>query len=75
VLCLERFYGLNLYLECLVCLVFSVVGDLYISVLKRKNNIKDTGNILPGHGGLLDRIDSHIATVSLVWLFKHAIYI
>ena len=44
------------FLTVIISLICQM-GDLFISYLKRKSKIKDTGNILPGHGGLLDRID------------------
>lgn len=44
-------------------------GDLFISYLKRKANIKDTGNILPGHGGVLDRLDGILLGIPLGFIF------
>ena len=50
----ETFY---LYLAILISSM-SQLGDLFFSYLKRKANVKDTGNFLPGHGGILDRIEA-----------------
>ena len=58
-------FSINFIFFTLLISLVSQVGDLFISYLKRKANIKDTGNFLPGHGGLLDRLDGIIFAIPL----------
>ena len=55
----------------LVAVVMATLGDLCESVIKRDLGIKDMSNIIPGHGGLMDRLDSLLATVGPIWLILY----
>jgi len=52
---------------CAVGAVMSMVGDLAASAIKRNNNIKDYGKLIPGHGGIMDRFDSMIVTAPMIY--------
>tara|TARA_B100000963_G_C22595727_1_gene657733 strand:- start:844 stop:1074 length:231 start_codon:yes stop_codon:yes gene_type:complete len=61
--------NLIIILTGLVTSVFCQIGDLFFSYLKRKAKTKDTGSFLPGHGGLLDRIDGILLGVPTGFVF------
>ncbi|MDC0215528.1 phosphatidate cytidylyltransferase [Candidatus Pelagibacter sp.] len=69
----QSYYSISLN-EILFCLSVSLVsqlGDLCISYIKRKGKVKDTGSILPGHGGLVDRIDGMIFAIPFAGFYLY----
>ena len=70
----NKVINLSIVIVGLAISLFCQIGDLFFSYLKRKANIKDTGNLLPGHGGLLDRFDGiffgiPLGFIALILLF------
>ena len=61
--------SINLYVLIFLISSVSQLGDLTVSYFKRLNKIKDTGSIIPGHGGLLDRIDGMVFAFPFTYLF------
>jgi phosphatidate cytidylyltransferase len=55
----------------LIAVVMATLGDLCESVIKRDLGIKDMSQLIPGHGGLMDRLDSLLATIAPIWLLLH----
>lgn len=62
-----------LFLSVLLA-VFSICGDLFESLLKRRAGVKDSSHLLPGHGGVFDRIDAVVAVVPLAYLLTMGVF-
>lgn len=65
---INLFLNLNLFFKVLTISLISQIGDLIVSYFKRLSNLKDSGSIIPGHGGILDRLDGMIFVFPIIYI-------
>ena len=63
-------FSLNYLLFIIIIIIFAFFGDVIASIVKRMSSIKDSGSIMPGHGGLLDRLDSFIGVFFFIGIYQ-----
>tara|TARA_Y200000002_G_scaffold190786_1_gene157430 strand:- start:359 stop:1018 length:660 start_codon:yes stop_codon:yes gene_type:complete len=63
-------FSLNDFLFIIIIVFFAFIGDVIASIVKRLSSIKDSGSVMPGHGGLLDRLDSFVGVFFFIGIFK-----